>query len=157
MDRLRLARHGRGHLEREFNWLDAMASHLIGTPGGDACLEGANGWPRLKGEPVPACSTARDEQKQLTRERIYLSARAAFRDNGFHGLSTDKIAKAAGVSYGSIFTHFESKGRLIFEIAGDLIEANVARLAERGVQGDTPRKRAAQMFRELWRWDTADL
>lgn len=47
------------------------------------------------------------------KERILESALELFASNGFHATSTSKVAKAAGVSEGLIFRHFENKEGLL--------------------------------------------
>jgi AcrR family transcriptional regulator len=47
------------------------------------------------------------------KDRILESALELFASNGFHATSTSKVAKAAGVSEGLIFRHFENKEGLL--------------------------------------------
>lgn len=55
----------------------------------------------------------RQEQKEMTRKIILDSAVQVFSDKGFENATTFEIAKMAGISHGSIFSHFESKDVLI--------------------------------------------
>jgi TetR/AcrR family transcriptional regulator, transcriptional repressor of aconitase len=62
--------------------------------------------------------TVNHEQKQLRREAITSAAAALFARRGFAETSTADIAKAAGISTGSLFYHFPDKAaifRAIFE------------------------------------------
>lgn len=52
--------------------------------------------------------------KTITRESILKAAREVFMKKGFQA-STSAVAKAAGVSEGSIFNHFQSKAELFHE------------------------------------------
>jgi AcrR family transcriptional regulator len=65
------------------------------------------------------------------RQRILTAAVAVLRDRGFAGMTTKEIARAAGISEGSIYNHFAGKTELIgatmFELAAGIREA-VARL-----------------------------
>jgi AcrR family transcriptional regulator len=51
-----------------------------------------------------------------TRERILASATRLFAELGFAGASMPAIAKAAGITAGAIYKHFESKGELLLEV-----------------------------------------
>jgi AcrR family transcriptional regulator len=62
--------------------------------------------------------TVNHEQKQLRREAITSAAAALFARQGFAETSTADIAKAAGISTGSLFYHYPDKAaifRAIFE------------------------------------------
>ncbi|MCB2111918.1 MAG: helix-turn-helix domain-containing protein [Parvularculaceae bacterium] len=51
-----------------------------------------------------------------TRERIEAAALALFVENGVDAATTREIAKAAGVSEGAIYRHFDSKDQLAAEL-----------------------------------------
>lgn len=53
-----------------------------------------------------------DEAKEQRREEILAAAKTTFAKNGFHATTIGDVAKAAGVSYGSIYWYFESKDAL---------------------------------------------
>lgn len=53
-----------------------------------------------------------DEAKEQRREEILAAAKATFARKGFHATTIGDVAKAAGVSYGSIYWYFESKDAL---------------------------------------------
>lgn len=55
----------------------------------------------------------RNEQKELTRKKIIESAFIIFEQYGFENAKTADIAKQAGISHGSIFSHFNSKDDLV--------------------------------------------
>ena len=50
--------------------------------------------------------------KAQRREEILAAAKAVFADRGFHATTIADVAKAAGISYGSIYWYFESKDAL---------------------------------------------
>jgi AcrR family transcriptional regulator len=52
---------------------------------------------------------ARSEQKAQTRERILSAAARSFRKGGFGGVGVDGLSKAAGVTSGAFYVHFDSK------------------------------------------------
>lgn len=53
-----------------------------------------------------------DEAKGQRREEILTAAKAVFAEKGFHATTIADVAKATGVSYGSIYWYFESKDAL---------------------------------------------
>ncbi|MFD1472479.1 TetR/AcrR family transcriptional regulator [Companilactobacillus mishanensis] len=59
--------------------------------------------------------TTREEQKNQTRSKILKCAFEVFSKNGFAAPTLD-IAKAAGVSHGTIFVHFSTKEDLIIQL-----------------------------------------
>lgn len=58
-----------------------------------------------------------------TRERILAAAERLFALTGFDRVSMPEIAKAAGITAGAIYRHFESKDDLFFEIVKRAVEA----------------------------------
>lgn len=54
------------------------------------------------------------EEAEVTRHQILQAARDRFAENGVSGTSLDQIAKAAGVTRGAIYWHFENKSELFF-------------------------------------------
>ena len=61
---------------------------------------------------MPKISAAREE---ATRQAILRAARDVFVAKGFHLATTHDVARAAGLSVGSIYTYFTSKDELIRE------------------------------------------
>jgi AcrR family transcriptional regulator len=61
---------------------------------------------------MPRISAAREE---ATRRSILAAARDVFVAKGFHEATTHDVARAAGLSVGSIYTYFASKDELIRE------------------------------------------
>jgi len=56
------------------------------------------------------------KQKQITRDRILKAAMELFFERGFNETRTDDIAKRAGVSHGSVFSHFKTKPKLLIAL-----------------------------------------
>ena len=52
---------------------------------------------------------SRAEAKAVTRQRVLDAAEAAFADEGFGGASLDRIAEAAGLTRGAIYSSFRDK------------------------------------------------
>lgn len=59
----------------------------------------------------PARAVGTDAKAQR-RDKLLAAAKATFAAKGFHATTIGDIAKAAGVSYGSIYWYFESKDAL---------------------------------------------
>ena len=55
------------------------------------------------------------EREEATRQSILRAARDTFVAKGFHEATTHDVARAAGLSVGSIYTYFASKDELIRE------------------------------------------
>lgn len=58
---------------------------------------------------------SRSEQKLQTRQRILEAAGRGFRKGGFGGVGVDGLAKAAGVTCGAFYVHFDSKAEVFSE------------------------------------------
>lgn len=53
-----------------------------------------------------------EEKKRIKRQNILYAAIQSFSENGFAETTIAEIAKGAGVSFGTVFTYFESKEAL---------------------------------------------
>lgn len=62
------------------------------------------------------------------RSRILIAALRLFNDRGSHAVSTNHIARAAGISVGNLYYHFTSKEEIIRELFEQLDAAWKARL-----------------------------
>ncbi|MBB3313741.1 TetR/AcrR family transcriptional repressor of nem operon [Rhizobium sp. BK196] len=56
------------------------------------------------------------------REKILTAASVLFRENGFDGVGVADIMRAAGLTHGGFYGHFESKDDLALEVSRKLIE-----------------------------------
>jgi AcrR family transcriptional regulator len=89
----------------------------------------------------------RAAQKQATRERVLCAARDLFERLGYEGTTVREIARTAGVSVGSVFTTFASKGEILSQVMQDRLDRLYAEL-DRVVphlRGSTP-DRLRSMF-----------
>lgn len=57
-----------------------------------------------------------DQDKELRRSEILAAAKKVFARKGYHGTTIAEIAKAANLSYGSIYWYFDSKDALFHEL-----------------------------------------
>lgn len=67
-------------------------------------------------EPLPSRITPRQSQKEATRQRVIAAARELFDTHGYPGTTIREIARHAGISVGSVFTTFASKGEILAEV-----------------------------------------
>ncbi len=92
------------------------------------------------------------EEDSSKRRQILDGARKVFMDLGFDGASMNEIARAAGVSKGTLYVYFTDKSRL-FEAMVEEEALEKSRIAfnldpARDVEATLRRVRA-----ELYRWD----
>lgn len=68
-------------------------------------------------------SNIRRKQAADTKKRLYDSAQALFNDYDFADVSVDSIIKAAGVSKGTFYVHFDSKDALLASLLSDYVNS----------------------------------
>jgi AcrR family transcriptional regulator len=68
----------------------------------------------------------RAESHAQTRERLLVAARQVFARHGFGGASVDMIAVEAGYSKGAIYSNFETKEAILFELLERYAEEQIA-------------------------------
>jgi AcrR family transcriptional regulator len=68
----------------------------------------------------------RAESHAQTRERLLLAARQVFARHGFGGASVDMIAAEAGYSKGAIYSNFETKEAILFELLERYAEEQIS-------------------------------
>jgi AcrR family transcriptional regulator len=66
--------------------------------------------------------TARQTQKEATRGRVLAAAKELFDNQGYEGTTIREIARRAGVSVGSVFTTFDSKGEILSQVMQDRLD-----------------------------------
>lgn len=67
----------------------------------------------------------REQQKQVTREKILLTSARLFQEVGYDKVSTRLIAKEAGVGIGTVFAHFKDKKTLTMALFHHKLDANI--------------------------------
>jgi AcrR family transcriptional regulator len=80
------------------------------------------------------------ERSEATRTALVGAARPLFAERGYAGVGTEEIVRAAGVTRGALYHHFEGK-RDLFEAVYEQIERELTeRIAERvlGAGPDSP-------------------
>jgi AcrR family transcriptional regulator len=66
--------------------------------------------------------TTRQTQKEATRRRVLAAAKELFDNQGYEGTTIREIARRAGVSVGSVFTTFDSKGEILSQVMQDRLD-----------------------------------
>lgn len=91
------------------------------------------------------------ERTEATRTALIAAARPLFAQRGYAGVGTEEIARAAGVTRGALYHHFEGK-RELFEAVYERIEIELAeRIAAGALQAGATSplaamKAGAEMF-----------
>ena len=114
-----------------------------------------------------------DEQKAERRRQILDAAKRVFADQGFHAATMADVARAAGLSYGSVYWYFVSKDEL-FHALVTTEEASLRRHIDDALGGsegsdaagaltdavratleffERDRATAALLFRDVWAMD----
>ena len=70
----------------------------------------------------------RQTRKNETRNRVIKAARELFDTQGYQGTTIRDIARQAGVSVGSVFTTFASKGDVLSQVMQDRLDGLYAEL-----------------------------
>ena len=83
------------------------------------------------------------ERTEATRAALITAARPLFAERGYAGVGTEEIARAAGVTRGALYHHFDGKLEL-FEAVYEQIEIELAeRIAAGALGGDVTSPLAA--------------
>jgi AcrR family transcriptional regulator len=70
-------------------------------------------------------SPSQAERTEATRAALLEAARALFAERGYAGVGTEEIVRAAGVTRGALYHHFEGK-RDLFEAVYERVEVELA-------------------------------
>jgi AcrR family transcriptional regulator len=65
------------------------------------------------------------ERSEATRDALIEAARVLFAERGYGGVGTEEIVRAAGVTRGALYHHFEGK-RDLFEAVYERVESELA-------------------------------
>ncbi|HTX49624.1 MAG TPA: helix-turn-helix domain-containing protein [Caulobacteraceae bacterium] len=76
--------------------------------------------------PVRRVRASTTERGDATRTRILAAAERLYAERGFSGVSMPVLAKAAGITAGAIYKHFDSKEALFFEVVRRAVMAEPA-------------------------------
>src|SRR3954469_22855801 len=76
----------------------------------------------------PSGTSPRQTQKAATRSRVLTAARELFDVQGYQGTTIREIARHAGVSVGSVFTTFATKGEILSQVMQERLDRLYAEL-----------------------------
>ncbi len=88
----------------------------------------------------------KDEPTVDKREQILIAAEHLIAESGFHGLSMQKLANAAGVAAGTIYRYFSDKEHLLEEVRLN-VSQRIAKAVQAGVKEEMPLK---ERYRTMW-------
>ncbi len=94
--------------------------------------------------------TQRDLQKLRTHERIYDAAKLLFVTKGYFETRSSDIAKLAGVSHGSVFSHFKSKSEILEHLHNEFLESQIREIEAQSLEGVSTRGRLIFLLDLLW-------
>ena len=87
------------------------------------------------------------DHRHLTKEKIVRSARRLFNRRGFDAVSIDDVMADAGLTRGSFYSYFESKGDLYAEAITHILNSTAMELALIRVLSITLLSSSAIIFR----------
>ncbi|WP_239024887.1 TetR/AcrR family transcriptional regulator [Sphingomonas corticis] len=68
------------------------------------------------------------EHKAASRDALVRAAARVIREKGFDGVGVDQLSKAAGLTSGSFYKHFDTKAQVLLEVAKAGIDRVAARI-----------------------------
>jgi len=92
----------------------------------------------------------RHEKKLVTRQKILDAAYELFARQGYDETSYTDIAKLAGLGYGTIYIHFDSKESLLFEHYLELIYKQADILRSIKQEGRNALEQGLYLMNEVW-------
>jgi AcrR family transcriptional regulator len=98
---------------------------------------------------TPTARRTQAERREQTRAALIAAARALFAERGYADVGTEEIVRAAGVTRGALYHHFDGKRELL-EAVYEQVEGEVTKqIAEGALSGSDPMqamRAGAQMF-----------
>ena len=106
----------------------AAGAFTPAAAGGGASSNSSSGEPDA-GEQAAVRSTRKADQSQATREALIAAAHGLFAQKGFAGVATEEIVRAAGVTRGALYHHFDGKRELFAAVYEEVERQLVERIA----------------------------
>ena len=88
----------------------------------------------------------KEQLAEARRTQILMGAAQAFVEKGFHKATTKEIAKAAGVSEGTIYNYFDTKRELLVALIDTVITDSLKRIIF-----ENPPKNPRELFKAIMR------
>lgn len=95
-------------------------------------------------------ASAKLSKREQTRRRVIEAAIDCIYEQGFNAAHTNRIAEAAGVSWGVLQYHFGDKDGLLQAVLDDIFEDFSSTLRATELRGATPRERIAHLIEVVW-------
>lgn len=95
-------------------------------------------------------ASAKLSKREQTRRRVIEAAIDCIYEQGFNAAHTNRIAEAAGVSWGVLQYHFGDKDGLLQAVLDDIFEDFSSTLRATELLGATPRERIAHLIEVVW-------
>jgi len=89
-------------------------------------------------------------KRELTRRRVIEAAIDCIYTHGFSAAHTNRIAEAAGVSWGVLQYHFGDKDGLLQAVLDDIFEDFSSTLRDTQLRGATLEERMAHLIEVVW-------
>lgn len=86
------------------------------------------------------------------RRQLLDVALAEFAEQGYHGVSMDRVAEAAGVTKPVLYQHFRSKRALYQELVDDVADRLASAVVKATADADSPREQVEAGFRVYFRF-----
>lgn len=96
--------------------------------------------------------TKRKQQALQTKNRIFDTAHAMFKERGFYNVTVEEIAEAAGISVGSLYHHFKNKYALLTAWHERLDEEYMKHYEEVQKDPELARAKAPAVIKEMLLW-----
>ena len=97
-----------------------------------------------------ASPTPKTSKRELTREKVILAAIDCIYEEGFAAAHTNRIAEAAGVSWGVLQYHFGDKDGLLQAVIEYIFERFKSTLTEESGQEDSLEQRMRHLIDVIW-------
>ena len=92
-----------------------------------------------------ALSDSQVQKMKQKRETILEQATLMFAEHGYNDTTIAKVAKASGVSFGSVFTYFENKDQLFFAAVVEPLQVYAPKLLDFDPNARQPKEELAGM------------
>jgi len=92
----------------------------------------------------------RPSKRELTRARVIEAAIGCIYEQGFNAAHTNRIADAAGVSWGVLQYHFGDKDGLLQAVLDHIFDNFSTTLAATSLEGEDLAPRVAQLIDQVW-------
>ena len=93
---------------------------------------------------------AKPSKREQTRLRVIEAAIDCIYEDGFNAAHTNRIAEAAGVSWGVLQYHFSDKDGLLQAVLDHIFDDFIATLGSTTLTGDSLDERVAQVIEVVW-------